>query len=201
MAYVIEAVQQDLSALRELLPIESTLAGGKRVKLVEAQPEHHEAMRAMLNGAIAEGASYPQQSPLNAEQFSAYYTAFQTFCVIDPTDQHVMGSFYIKPNFPGACSHICNGGFLTHVDDRQQGVGKFMAKCYLHLARALGYRASMFNLVFVTNTASLKLWRSLGFQELGRVPEAGYYPQRGGYVDAIQFYFDLQRTPLPPLPS
>ena len=25
----------------------------------------------------------------------------------------VLGTFYIKPNFPDRCAHICNGGFIT----------------------------------------------------------------------------------------
>lgn len=25
----------------------------------------------------------------------------------------VAGCFYVKPNFPGRCSHVCNGGFIV----------------------------------------------------------------------------------------
>lgn len=42
-----------------------------------------------------------------------------------------------------------------------------MATHFRHLAKDLGYKAAMFNLVFVTNVASIKLWRAMGFQELG----------------------------------
>lgn len=53
----------------------------------------------------------------------------------------------VKPNFPGRCSHICNGGFITRLDSRDRGVGTVMGLSFLRLARDLGYRASYFNLV------------------------------------------------------
>jgi L-amino acid N-acyltransferase YncA len=59
-----------------------------------------------------------------------------------------------------------------------------MGETMLQLARDRGYRAVMYNLVFETNVVSLKLWESLGFQEIGRVP-AGVCLPDGRYVDAV----------------
>ena len=78
--------------------------------------------------------------------------------------------FYVKPNFPGRCSHICNGGFVTARHARRQGVARLMGVQFQRIAKDLGYKASFFNLVFVSNVASVNLWRSLGFLETGRVP-------------------------------
>lgn len=64
----------------------------------------------------------------------------------DEPDQ-VWGVFYIKPNFPGRCSHVCNGGFITDPRRRRRGVAKVMGYAFLRLARDLGYVASYFNLV------------------------------------------------------
>ena len=36
--------------------------------------------------------------------------------------QDILGCFYIKPNFPGRCAHICNGGFIVNPNYR----GKFI---------------------------------------------------------------------------
>lgn len=198
MAYVIENKAKDLSVMRELLPFYCTLESGQKVQLVEATEDHYEQMRLMLNSTIEEGGTYPQDSTLSPDQFKAYYLAGTTFCVI-PVEEgvgefspnEVFGCFYIKPNFPGHCSHICNGGFITKESARRKGIAKFMGSKYILLAKALGFRASMFNLVFVTNIGSLRLWRALGFKEIGRIPNAGFYPSLGGYVDAIQFYYDL----------
>jgi hypothetical protein len=32
----------------------------------------------------------------------------------------VLGCFYVKPNFPGRCGHVCNGGFITKAKFRKQ---------------------------------------------------------------------------------
>lgn len=199
MAYVIESKEKDLSGIEAFLPAYYTLQSGQKVQLVIAKEEHYEQMRILLNATIEEGGTYPQDSTLSPEQFKAYYLAGNTFCVIPVENQdkfefssnEVLGCFYIKPNFPGHCSHICNGGFITKESARRKGIARFMGSNYLQLAKALGFKASMFNLVFVTNTGSLHLWRSLNFKEIGRIPNAGYYPSLGGYVDAIQFYYDL----------
>ena len=41
----------------------------------------------------------------------------------------VVGSFYVKPNYPDRCSHICNGGFLVSQNYRGNGIGKFLGIC------------------------------------------------------------------------
>ncbi|CAM9951480.1 unnamed protein product [Discosporangium mesarthrocarpum] len=107
----------------------------------------------------------------------------------------VLGVFYVKPNFPGRCSHVCNGGFITDPAYRRRGVAKIMGRAFLRLARDLGYKASYFNLVFCANEASVRLWRGLEFQELAVIPKAGRLKGMDKLVDAIQFYYDLETLP------
>ena len=39
-----------------------------------------------------------------------------------------LGSFYIKPNYPGRSSHVCNAGFLVGELARGNGVGGKMGE-------------------------------------------------------------------------
>ncbi|MEM6521683.1 MAG: GNAT family N-acetyltransferase, partial [Cyanobacteria bacterium P01_C01_bin.70] len=94
------------------------------------------------------------------------------------------------PNFPGRCRHIGNAGFIVAPEMRGQGLGRWMGETMLALARDRGYRAVMYNLVFETNLPSLKLWESLGFREIGRVPQGVELPG-GHYVDAVMLYKSL----------
>lgn len=48
-----------------------------------------------------------------------------------------LGSFYVKPNYPGRSSHVCNAGFLVAPASRNRGVGKEMGKTYLEWAPKL----------------------------------------------------------------
>jgi L-amino acid N-acyltransferase YncA len=52
---------------------------------------------------------------------------------------------------------------------------------FLDWARGQGYRGAQFNAVVETNTAAVALWRSLGFEVVGTVPDAFRNPQ-AGYV-------------------
>lgn len=104
-----------------------------------------------------------------------------------PARGEVLGAFYLKPNFPGWCSHICNAGFIVQPAMRGQGIGRWMAETMLAIAPTKGYTAVMFNLVFATNEPSLNLWRSLGFSTLGRVPGAARLPD-GSSIDAIMLH-------------
>jgi len=44
-----------------------------------------------------------------------------------------------------------------------------------------------FNFVVSTNERAVKLWQSLGFEVVGRLPEAFRHPARG-FVDALVMY-------------
>ncbi|PLW51254.1 hypothetical protein PCANC_04280 [Puccinia coronata f. sp. avenae] len=90
-----------------------------------------------------------------------------------PLDEAIAGIYYIKPNYPGRSSHCCNGGFVVDPRHRGRNIGKTLARSFLHYAPLLGYRASVFNLVYKNNLASIAIWDSLGFQRVGLIPKAG----------------------------
>ncbi|KAN0125599.1 hypothetical protein V8E52_000806 [Russula decolorans] len=104
----------------------------------------------------------------------------------------LVGFYYVKPNYPGRSSHICNAGFIIPPAHREFGYGKTLGKSYLHYGPALGYKASVFNLVYANNTGSLKIWDSLGFTRAGLIPRAGRLRRPDGngeeWVDSIIYY-------------
>lgn len=68
--------------------------------------------------------------------------------------------------------------------------------CLLFPSIETGYRGSVFNLVFVNNIASVRIWDQLGFQRAGLIPGAGRLkkkdnPDEDEYVDAIVFHYDF----------
>ena len=67
------------------------------------------------------------------------------------------------------------------------GIGRLMCQHSLDRARARGYRAMQFNFVVSTNDRAVRLWESLGFQVVGRLPLAFRHPTRG-YVDALVMF-------------
>lgn len=162
-----------------------------------------------LNKEIEMGDTYPMIEGMTAEKFAAYW--FQNFGaimilghieraedVVEGPDwsTQCLGSFYIKPNYPGRSSHVCNAGFLVTNAARNRGVGRLMGEQYLEWAPRLGYTYSVFNLVYDTNVASCRIWDALGFKRIGRVPGCGSlksYP--GRFIDAIIYGRDLVSDP------
>jgi len=59
---------------------------------------------------------------------------------------------------------------------RGRGVARRMADHSIAHARRRGYRAMQFNFADCTNTPALRLWRSLGFETVGRLPGAFHHP-------------------------
>ncbi|KAI9847277.1 MAG: hypothetical protein M1837_002863 [Sclerophora amabilis] len=158
-----------------------------------------------LNREIELGDTYPMIDPMPLPAFGPYWFAnFGAVMLLGKIDRasdvrddkdwtkDCLGSFYVKPNYPGRSSHVCNGGFLVTDASRNRGVGRLMGECYLEWAPMLGYTYSVFNLVYETNVASCRIWDALGFKRIGRVKGCGNlnsYP--GQLIDAIIYGRDL----------
>jgi ribosomal protein S18 acetylase RimI-like enzyme len=178
------------------LPLYKILKNGIRAKLDRMHSEEQEEVRKLLNLVIVEGKTYPQNQLLSQSEFVNYWLSLDAFVVkveseftiYDPKE--ILGAFYLKPNFPGWCSHICNAGFIVQPQMRGQGIGRFMGEAMLEIAASLGFEAVMFNLVFASNIASINLWKSLEFETIGRIKN-GVKLDAGEVVDALIMYRQL----------
>ncbi|SPO43241.1 related to l-azetidine-2-carboxylic acid acetyltransferase [Moesziomyces antarcticus] len=106
---------------------------------------------------------------------------------LDYTAQ-VAGFYYIKPNYPGRSSHLCNGGFVVPPTGRGLGLGGVLGRSFLHYAPLAGYKGSVFNLVYVNNMASVRIWQRLGFTIVGRLPMAGALRTEDGREELTDAY-------------
>jgi len=193
-------------------PRHVTLRDRQTVATVVPFASRHQVPESLLrylndqfNKEIEGGDTYPMMEGLPFDKFASYW--FQNFGAImllgniESADEVVegkdwskecLGTFYIKPNYPGRSSHVCNAGFIVTDASRNRGVGRLMGESYLDWAPKLGYTYSVFNLVYETNVASCKIWDALGFKRIGRVKECGNlksYP--GRLIDAIIYGREL----------
>lgn len=114
---------------------------------------------ALLNREIEKGDTYPMINALAEESFGPYW--FANFAAVMflgdlsnveevwamesemqsrgewDWNKTCLGSFYVKPNYPGRSSHVCNGGFLVTDAARNRGVGRLMGEGYLEWAPKL----------------------------------------------------------------
>lgn len=148
----------------------------------------------IFQDVLEQGQTYPQEN-VTKEGFKSYFFSHYTFVVrlkakSPNKNDTVVAGFYIKPNFPGRSSHLANYGLLVHKSFRGKGIGNFMVEHCIRLAPLVGFKALYTNLVYATNTASIKTCEKYGFLQVGRVPNAGLLKGLG-YVDAFQFYKDV----------
>ncbi|KAL5609264.1 hypothetical protein FOVSG1_003945 [Fusarium oxysporum f. sp. vasinfectum] len=196
----------------EMTPRQATLRDRQTVATIVPFSSKHQVPESLIaylcdqiNKEIEGGDTYPMMDPFAADKFGSYW--FQNFGaimllgdveraedVVEGKDwsRECLGSFYIKPNYPGRSSHVCNAGFLVTDASRNRGVGRLMGEAYLDWAPKLGYTYSVFNLVYETNVASCRIWDALGFKRIGRVKGCGNlrsYPNQ--LIDAIIYGRDL----------
>ncbi|KAI9743219.1 MAG: hypothetical protein M1818_003065 [Claussenomyces sp. TS43310] len=196
----------------DMLPRQVTLRDRVTIATIVPFASRHEIPASLLaylsdqlNKEIEKGDTYPMMEGMSADSFALYW--FQNFGaimllgdiervedVVEGLDwtTDCLGSFYIKPNYPGRSSHICNAGFLVTNAARNRGVGRLMGEQYIEWAPKLGYTYSVFNLVYETNVASCRIWDALGFKRIGRVPHCGAlrsHPER--LIDAIIYGREL----------
>jgi GNAT superfamily N-acetyltransferase len=91
----------------------------------------------------------------------------------------VLGTAHMEPNRPGPGSHVATASFMVSGDARGRGVGRALGEYALSWAREQGYAAMQFNAVVESNRPAVWLWRALGFEIVGTVPEAFEHPALG----------------------
>ena len=102
-------------------------------------------------------------------------------------DGSVIGTAEMGPRFGGPGSHVASAGFMVDPEHFGRGAGRALGEEVIAWAGAEGYRAIVFNAVVETNARAVRLWRSLGFEVLGTVPEGFHYPV-DGYVGLHVMY-------------
>lgn len=151
----------------------------------------HDAIWAIMEPVIREGASYPLDPALTRKGALEYWFApDKTVYVAEDAGEfggEVLGTYYLKPNSTGLADHVANAGYMTHPASRGRGIGMNMARDSFARAKDAGFHAMQFNLVIATNVQAVHLWQKIGLQVVGRLPEA-FRHKKHGLVDALVMY-------------
>lgn len=120
----------------------------------------------------------------------AYWMGADKETFVIEEDGIILGTYYMRQNQAGGGAHVCNCGYMTRAGATGRGIARRMCEHSIDHARARGYRAMQFNFVVSTNDRAVRLWQSLGFEIVGRLPLAFNHPRRG-YVDAFVMFRTL----------
>jgi ribosomal protein S18 acetylase RimI-like enzyme len=160
------------------------------MQIRKAQASDGPAILEIILPVIREGATYSLDPDLSVADALAYWTSPDKETFVAEDDNVIVGTYFIRPNQAGGGRHVCNCGYITRADVAGRGVARSMCQHSLTYARERGYRAMQFNFVVSTNERAVRLWESLGFEIVGRLPAAFRHPAHG-YVDALVMYQSL----------
>jgi ribosomal protein S18 acetylase RimI-like enzyme len=149
-----------------------------------------QAIADIIVPTIREGATYALDRDMSEADALAYWLSPDKETFVAEVDGAILGTYYMRPNQAGGGSHVCNCGYMTRAQATGRGLARAMCAHSLAYARARGYRAMQFNFVVSTNERAVRLWQSLGFEVVGRLPAAFNHPDHG-LVDALVMYQSL----------
>jgi ribosomal protein S18 acetylase RimI-like enzyme len=148
------------------------------------------AIWSIIGPTIRAGETYTLDSQMSEGDALAYWLAPDKETFVAEDDGAIAGTYFMRPNQAGGGAHVCNCGYITGQAATGRGVARAMCQHSLAHARTRGYRAMQFNFVVSTNERAVRLWQSLGFEIVGRLPLAFAHPTCG-YVDALVMFQTL----------
>ncbi len=153
----------------------------------EAREDDFGEIWALIQPIISQGETYPYPRDTTRSEAERLWMHVPHKTFVWEENGKIRATYYLKPNQQGAGNHVCNCGYMVAPAARGKGIARALCEHSQTVARELGYKAMQFNLVVSTNASALKLWQSLGFATVGRLPGAFRHPTQG-YVDAIVLY-------------
>lgn len=157
------------------------------MRIRPATQQDGSAIWSIIGPVIQAGETYTLARDMTESDGLAYWMGpeKETFVVED--EGLILGTYYMRPNQAGGGAHVANCGYMTSTAAAGRGLARAMCEHSMAHARARGYRAIQFNFVVSTNVRAVRLWETLGFSVVGRLPRAFEHPSEG-FVDALVMY-------------
>lgn len=144
----------------------------------------------ILQPVIHAGETYALDPEMTEAEALAYWLGADRETFVAEENGAILGTYYLRANQQGGGSHVANCGYMTSSQATGRGVARQMCEHSLNHAKARGFRAMQFNFVVSTNERAVRLWQSLEFEIVGRLPRAFKHPALGD-VDALVMFRQL----------
>ncbi len=155
-----------------------------------AESKDKKAIWAILGPVIRAGETYAINRDISENDALAFWLSPDRETFVFDDNGEVYGTYYICANKDGGGAHVANCGYMTAPSAQGRGIARRMGMHSISHAKSLGFRAIQFNFVVSNNTRAIKLWQSLDFEIVGRLPGAFNHPSLG-YIDALIMFREL----------
>jgi len=144
----------------------------------------------IIKEVIASGDTYVFEPETPQAEMLDYWFSPEKFNYVAVNGDDVVGAFWLKANQPGLGSHVGNAAYIVSSAAKGKGVGRRMAEYSLDEARRLGFESMQFNFVVKSNDVAVNLWKSVGFEVIGEIPDA-FRHRTNGMTNAYIMYRKL----------
>lgn len=155
------------------------------------KPSDSDSLWNIFHAVVQGGDTYTFLPDTGKEEALDYFTDKKNKCFVAEIDGKVAGMYALRKNRKGFGDHIGNASYMVSPDFQGRGVGKALGQHSIEQAKKEGYLALQFNFVVSTNTPAVNLWKSLGFEIIGTIPD-GFRHSKLGLVDAYIMYRKLE---------
>lgn len=154
------------------------------MQIREATAEDWPAIWPFFHTVVAAGETFSYPTDLSGDEARSWWLLDppdRTVVAVDERTGTVLGTAKMNANQGGNGSHVASASYMVDPAHEGRGVGRALCAHTVDWARGAGFRRMQFNAVVETNTRAVGLYRSLGFEILGTLPEGFRHP-RHGYV-------------------
>lgn len=144
----------------------------------------------ITKAVIAGGDTYVFDPAATEDEMRPFWMSPDRHSYVAELDGNIVAAFWLKQNRPGLGSHVCNGAYMVAPEAQGRGIGKTIGEWSLDEARRLGFKAMQFNFVVASNEPAVRLWKSIGMEIVGTVPDV-FDHVRDGLTDAYVMYRKL----------
>jgi len=170
--------------------VEEFKARGKVARLRYPKFEDVDGLLTHINSLVEERAFIGTQKKVSRKEELGYVRRLlkdierkRAVALIVEIDRKILGAGEVKKAELDASRHTGNLGVALRKEARGLGIGERLAKSLIREAKKrLNLKIAKLE-VFANNKPAYKLYKKLGFKEVGRIENGNYY--YGKYVDNI----------------
>jgi L-amino acid N-acyltransferase YncA len=157
------------------------------MKIREATKKDFKEIWPIFHEIVSIGDTYAYPPDTTKEEAERLWTHQPRKTYVIEDEGQILGTYYIKTNQAGPGNHVCNCGYMVSSKARGRGLATTMCEHSQIKATELGYKAMQFNFVASSNEGAVRLWKKLGYEVVGRLPQAFHHPTEG-YIEALVMY-------------